>query len=404
MFKKKNKGFTLIELLIAIALIAILETAVILVFNPVELLKKARDGIRLSNLKNINTVLALAQFDNVSMGSSSVVYVSLPSDNSDCSDLSLPRPLPDGWSYYCSNSTNYQKPDGTGWIPIDFSSLSAFKIPISILPTDPINSAADGLYFTYTIGSSATPWELTDPLESSSYQTNYAANDSGTSPTVYETGKNIKITPQNVVDRDQEEVPPTLCGNNFIDSGEECDGTAGLSDPARMQCRSNCQGANITACGVSLSQPGKHYFIEQDLQGIELFPHNICITVNANNVTVTGNGTAKILRGTDVVAVKLLSGRSGARIEKVISTAADQSPGFIIEGTNSNFIENKIGALYETKGFYITGSGNTFERNTVLQTDGSTGFYFAPYDLSASGSNNTCLSCYGAICSSICSY
>jgi len=51
------------------------------------------------------------------------VYVSLPSDNSDCTGLSLPEL--EGYSYHCSDSAHYRNVDGTGWIPIDFTSVQS---------------------------------------------------------------------------------------------------------------------------------------------------------------------------------------------------------------------------------------------------------------------------------------
>ena len=46
---RMKKGFTLVELLIVIGIVAILATIVVLVINPVELLKESRDSRRLSD-------------------------------------------------------------------------------------------------------------------------------------------------------------------------------------------------------------------------------------------------------------------------------------------------------------------------------------------------------------------
>ena len=54
-----KKGFTLLELLIVIAILAILATATILVLNPAELLKQARDSQRVTDIANLNSALSL---------------------------------------------------------------------------------------------------------------------------------------------------------------------------------------------------------------------------------------------------------------------------------------------------------------------------------------------------------
>jgi len=58
-----KRGFTLIELLIVIAIIAILATAVVLILNPVVLLRKARDSQRVSDIKQIQQALQLFHYN-----------------------------------------------------------------------------------------------------------------------------------------------------------------------------------------------------------------------------------------------------------------------------------------------------------------------------------------------------
>jgi competence protein ComGC len=71
-------GFTLIDLLIIIAVIAVLSIVVLFIINPGEQLAQARDANRLSDLSILNNVINLYQSTGLSLGSSSVVYVSIP--------------------------------------------------------------------------------------------------------------------------------------------------------------------------------------------------------------------------------------------------------------------------------------------------------------------------------------
>jgi len=193
-------GFTLIELLIVLAIIAILVTVVLVALKPAEFMKKARDSRRIVDLQSLNKALSLAEFDNVFMGNASTTYISVPDPNanptSTCSGMGLPS-LPTGWTYQCSSPSNYRKTDGTGWIPVNFSSLTTVPGALSILPVDPINSTSTNLYYTYVKGS----WELTALLESTEYQQKYAEKDGGTSSVVYEIGNMLKITPSVIASR-----------------------------------------------------------------------------------------------------------------------------------------------------------------------------------------------------------
>ena len=87
---------------------------------------------------------------NLSYGDSTKVYLSLPDTSTTCSSYTLPA-LPPGYSYSCQTSANYQKPDGTGWIPIAFLEDDGSPI-ISSLPIDPVNSPP--YYYSYFPGGS----------------------------------------------------------------------------------------------------------------------------------------------------------------------------------------------------------------------------------------------------------
>ncbi len=191
--KKRNFskvwGFTHIELLIVIGILATLATVVIIVINPTELLKQARDSNRLSELQDPNKALTLYQTDRSGsfMGTSSIVYVSIFDSTSTCANLGLPS-LPSGWSYNCVPSSTLRKVDGSGWVPVSFTSIS-WGSPISILPIDPINTTSSGEYYTYVAGGS---WKLASVFESQKYVSK-ATMDNGRDSNRYEIGTDLSL-------------------------------------------------------------------------------------------------------------------------------------------------------------------------------------------------------------------
>jgi prepilin-type N-terminal cleavage/methylation domain-containing protein len=188
-----NSSFTLIELLVVIALIAVLAVAVILSLNPSELLKQGRDSTRLSDLQKLNSTLSWFEADTGGtgfMGSSSVIYVSVPDTSPTCSNLGLPT-LPSGWSYRCVTQENLQKTDGSGWIPVNFNQIS-FGKTLTKLPIDPINQTSTGNYYTYVAGGS---WKLTTRFDSQKYTSKLVAQDGGPDPALYELGTDLNLAP-----------------------------------------------------------------------------------------------------------------------------------------------------------------------------------------------------------------
>ncbi len=188
---KKRSSFTLIELLVVLALVAILSVVVVLTLNPAELIKQARDSNRLSDLSTINTALNLFSVDVASgfMGTSTIVYVSIPDNaSSTCGSLGLPT-LPTGWNYNCVTTANLRNTDGTGWIPVNFQRISS-NSPISQLPIDPQNTTSTK-YYTYVTGGS---WKVMATPESEKY-TATAGTDGGTNIGQFEVGNNMSLAP-----------------------------------------------------------------------------------------------------------------------------------------------------------------------------------------------------------------
>jgi prepilin-type N-terminal cleavage/methylation domain-containing protein len=201
-FKRERSAFTLIELLVVIAVIAILSVVVILVLNPAELLRQSRDSSRLSDMGTLNEALGVYSEDvGGSMGSSSVVYVSIPDATAtstagdQCQGLGLPS-LPTTYTYHCVAAASNKNVDSTGWIPINFKSISS-ATPLGFLPVDPTNVSSSRLYYTYD--TNGTQYEVTAVMESQKYKAagsnDMITPDGGQLASVYEKGTAFGLEP-----------------------------------------------------------------------------------------------------------------------------------------------------------------------------------------------------------------
>jgi prepilin-type N-terminal cleavage/methylation domain-containing protein len=201
-----RKGFTLIELLVVIAIIAILAIVVVLTLNPAELLRQSRDGNRVSDMATLNSAINLYNTDQSGvssyfLGSANTVYVSIPDPvatttaGDQCQGLGLIS-LPSGYSYHCAASSTYRNINGTGWIPVNLSNISA-GTPLSNLPVDPTNASSSRLYYTYE--TNGTQFETTAVMESQKYQlggsNDVISPDGGALASVYEKGSKLGLEP-----------------------------------------------------------------------------------------------------------------------------------------------------------------------------------------------------------------
>jgi len=181
-----RKGFTLLELLIVIGILAILSAATVLVINPAELMRQSRDSQRLNDLAALNSAIAfyISNTSSPQIGSTGVNYATV---------AGVQCLTPAG----TVSSTTTQKNDGSGWVPIIFSSLTGGS-PIGNLPTDPSNvsSTTTGYYYVYLVANSTNlTYKLMANMESARYKNGGSddkeSKDGGSISTIYEIGTGI---------------------------------------------------------------------------------------------------------------------------------------------------------------------------------------------------------------------
>ena len=192
-----RKGFTLIELLIVIGILAILSTAAVLILNPAEIIKEARDVQRISDLKALKNAIEfylaratqpILNPGNCELGLTGVGHDWVASANYTAGGN--PQNLPRGRQPFtkpvdASNQpkpsklvdpVNVRKVDGSGWVPIPFIDIPD-SVPISKLPIDPLNDGLEnythptkpGFYYSYQC--QGLEYEVNANMESAKYAT-----------------------------------------------------------------------------------------------------------------------------------------------------------------------------------------------------------------------------------------
>ena len=209
--KTLRSSFTLLELLIVIAIIAILSAVVLVVINPSQLLKQARDSDRINDTtqlaKSINYLLIDTMgsldmdgpyhSDTCKGETNQTIYTSLiDASSTTCQTLinegELASP-PSGWTYHCSTSTEVAtKTNGLGWLPVNFT--QAATLQLARLPLDPKNQSSNGLYYRYVCNADSQTFDISTIIESKKYQTQ-AENDGGVADNGYEKGTDLTLTP-----------------------------------------------------------------------------------------------------------------------------------------------------------------------------------------------------------------
>lgn len=365
-----RESFTLIELLVVVSIISILAVFVIMTLNPAELLRQGRDSQRVSDLDTINHALGLFQVDNAngSLGTASITYISIPDTTAtsttlgnQCGGLNLPT-LPSGWAYHCSASSTYRNTDGTGWLPVNFSSAS-FGSPLGSLPVDPINNATTSNYYTYNTNGSG--WVLKAPTLESVKQQSLAAKDGGLSPTVYEVGSSLFMATPYVFPINWVKVP----GN----------GAYGTSDFYVMKYDAKCVQAS-TNLPLNAPDTGYHTYADnsQNCSG-SYYPastpdgYPIASVSHTSAVTYCSNMGAHLLTNDEYMTIV-------RNAEQVASnwTGGSVGSGAIYSGHNDNAPALALAASTDdTQGYARETNTGGNQRRTLTLSNGNVVWDFA---------------------------
>ena len=228
-----KRGFTLLELIIVIAILAVLAVAVVIVLNPAEVLAKARDSNRLSDLSALKSAIALYLTDvsppllagatstvDCADGTAGKIFYSFPSD-APGKDIALPAAAPamgaDAggtmagtglWAAQVTNA-NVNNVAGTGWVPVNLNDISpAGSPPLSVMPIDPTNKLAvaantnftvSDFVYRYSCNQTKKLFQIVGNMESATYKNtggqDRESTDGGQVADLYETGTSLRIFP-----------------------------------------------------------------------------------------------------------------------------------------------------------------------------------------------------------------
>lgn len=230
-----KKGFTLLELLVVIAIIAILSVIIVIILNPAEILKKARDSQRISDLTTLKTALGIYVtasstpdldaaispsicLTNQSGTNNTVAQISYSAEVADvtCTDAGAGAIVKgsDGVGSAAFSTTDHcrmvgttgaSNVDGTGWVPVNLGVLIGGS-PLSNLPIDPVNTisaspTSTDLVYRYVCQQKATGgkpsyvFEFNAQLESDEFTSidDKRTKDGGDTAALYEVGNSVKL-------------------------------------------------------------------------------------------------------------------------------------------------------------------------------------------------------------------
>lgn len=217
----RQKGFTLVELLIVITILVILGLFVVLLINPAEILSKARDSQRISDLATLKSAAQLYLTDGIVSMTNCATAIPIPETDILARSKvyasldAAPNAVDTNKYTVITTTANRRKSDGNGWVPLNFGSITSGN-PLEVLPVDPsadLSAATDltaGKYYRFGCynNSGKFEYEFDAGLESGTWgpasagTNNKGANDGGNANATtsadggnnrYEVGNNLGI-------------------------------------------------------------------------------------------------------------------------------------------------------------------------------------------------------------------
>jgi prepilin-type N-terminal cleavage/methylation domain-containing protein len=205
-----KKGFTYIELLISIALIAFIISLIVVAFNPASYFSRSRDLKRLKDLQTLANALTIyfaysfnpdpdgPELSKRGMNQEyPTIFISVPYDIEEVFDNCFDPFSNQYVQIYQVSKNNLQRINGTGWVPVNFTEVSA--IPISELPIDPINSFSSGYFYAYAFKVKPFKFEITAALEYKRFRfggpDDRVSTDGGNDPRRFEVGSDLNVIP-----------------------------------------------------------------------------------------------------------------------------------------------------------------------------------------------------------------
>jgi prepilin-type N-terminal cleavage/methylation domain-containing protein len=220
-----KKGFTLIELIIVLAIIAVLVAILIAVLKPGQMFARLRDTQRTADLNTIGkaidvyladlaqnpSAITMTASGTLVRPTSSLTYsITISDPLGGCVGGATPTIFYSaadptsggtgnitgpGGDFKAVRATTSRAVDGTGWVPIPFTSSGI--INLTALPIDPRNgptiTSVPSYYYTYACKTDFS-YELDARLEINT-STALNSNDGGDINFLYEVGSNKNLLP-----------------------------------------------------------------------------------------------------------------------------------------------------------------------------------------------------------------